>query len=158
MSWVAILKSYIADQKSSQGDKACASSLVTTASLDTDSKPDECSSSGAQARTPPAIPKFYSKVIKVTIRSRVLYDVVYFQPPDEDQVIPQKFRAEARFVLINIMVISTLNHTHMHRAAFLQRKSAELMDNDDLQKLWGLLEDKHTPPLGGDEQVKAILP
>ena len=39
------------------------------------------------------------------------------------------------------------------RAVFLQHKSSGLMDNDDLQRLWGVLEEKYTPPLVGEDQV-----
>ncbi|KAK7103080.1 serine/threonine-protein phosphatase 2A regulatory subunit B'' subunit gamma-like [Littorina saxatilis] len=39
------------------------------------------------------------------------------------------------------------------RAVFLQRRSRELLDNDELQKLWFLLDKNHTPPLHGEEQM-----
>ncbi|XP_076464140.1 serine/threonine-protein phosphatase 2A regulatory subunit B'' subunit gamma-like [Babylonia areolata] len=39
------------------------------------------------------------------------------------------------------------------RAVFLQRRSRELLDNDELQNLWFLLDKHHTPPLHGDEQM-----
>lgn len=39
------------------------------------------------------------------------------------------------------------------RAVFLQRRSRELLDNDELQKLWFLLDKHHTPPLHGEEQM-----
>ncbi|BFZ07202.1 hypothetical protein BsWGS_10241 [Bradybaena similaris] len=39
------------------------------------------------------------------------------------------------------------------RALFLQKKSRGLLDNDELQKLWFLLDTHHTPPLHGDEQM-----
>jgi serine/threonine-protein phosphatase 2A regulatory subunit B'' len=57
------------------------------------------------------------------------------QPPRDDQVLQQKLREDAR-------------------AVFLQRRGSELMDNEELTKLWTILEEKHTPPdLGTDEQV-----
>ena len=39
------------------------------------------------------------------------------------------------------------------RAVFLQRRSRELLDNDELQGLWFLLDKYHTPPLVGEEQL-----
>ncbi|WAR18580.1 P2R3C-like protein [Mya arenaria] len=39
------------------------------------------------------------------------------------------------------------------RAVFLQRRSRELLDNDELQRLWFLLDQYHTPPLVGDDQM-----
>lgn len=36
---------------------------------------------------------------------------------------------------------------------FLQRKSRELLDNDELQNLWFLLDKHHTPPVIGDDQM-----
>lgn len=39
------------------------------------------------------------------------------------------------------------------RAVFLQRRSRELLDNDELQGLWFLLDKYHTPPLVGEEQM-----
>lgn len=58
----------------------------------------------------------------------------YFKLPSEEDVLLQKLREEAR-------------------AVFLQRKSRELLDNEELQALWFLLEKHHTPPLAGDEQM-----
>ncbi len=40
-----------------------------------------------------------------------------------------------------------------YRAVFLQRRSRELLDNDELQGLWFLLDKHHTPPLVGEEQM-----
>lgn len=65
------------------------------------------------------------------------YDAIprfYFKLPSEDEVLLQKLREESR-------------------AVFLQRKSRELLDNDELQNLWFLLDKHHTPPLFGDEQM-----
>lgn len=39
------------------------------------------------------------------------------------------------------------------RAVFLQRRSRELLDNDELQRLWFLLDQFHTPPLVGEDQM-----
>ncbi|KAH3852333.1 serine/threonine-protein phosphatase 2A regulatory subunit B'' subunit gamma-like [Dreissena polymorpha] len=39
------------------------------------------------------------------------------------------------------------------RAVFLQRRSRELLDNDELQRLWFLLDQFHTPPVVGDDQM-----
>ncbi|XP_062505435.1 serine/threonine-protein phosphatase 2A regulatory subunit B'' subunit gamma-like [Corticium candelabrum] len=58
----------------------------------------------------------------------------YFKPPRQDQLLLQKLREESR-------------------AAFLQRKSASLADNEELQQLWGLLEKHQSPPLVGDVQM-----
>ncbi|XP_015775867.1 PREDICTED: serine/threonine-protein phosphatase 2A regulatory subunit B'' subunit gamma-like [Acropora digitifera] len=58
----------------------------------------------------------------------------YFKLPSEDEVLLQKLREEAR-------------------AVFLQRKSRELLDNDELQNLWFLLDKHHTPPVIGDDQM-----
>ncbi|CAI8029176.1 Serine/threonine-protein phosphatase 2A regulatory subunit B'' subunit gamma [Geodia barretti] len=59
----------------------------------------------------------------------------YCKPPRDDQVLQQKLREDAR-------------------AVFLQRRGSELMDNEELTKLWSILEEKHTPPdLGTDEQM-----
>ena len=72
-------------------------------------------------------------------------------------MLQQKLRAESRWVwsainkkLFSEQLCAALSSS---RAAFLQRKSLELMDNDDLQKLWSLLEEKYTPPLVGEDQV-----
>lgn len=40
-----------------------------------------------------------------------------------------------------------------HRAVFLQRRSRELLDNEELQNLWYLLDKHHTPPLVGEDQM-----
>eukprot|EP00794_Sanderia_malayensis_P014188 gene14188-15667_t len=58
----------------------------------------------------------------------------YFKLPAEDDALQQKLREESR-------------------AVFLQRKSRELLDNDELHELWNLLEKHQTPPAVGDEQM-----
>lgn len=58
----------------------------------------------------------------------------YFKLPTDDDLLQQKLREESR-------------------AVFLQRKSRELLDNDELHVLWSLLEKHSTPPLIGDEQM-----
>lgn len=58
----------------------------------------------------------------------------YFKLPSEDDVLQQKLREESR-------------------AVFLQRKSRELLDNDELHELWNLLEKFQTPPSVGEEQM-----
>ncbi|XP_013783319.1 serine/threonine-protein phosphatase 2A regulatory subunit B'' subunit gamma-like [Limulus polyphemus] len=58
----------------------------------------------------------------------------YFQLPAEDDLLQQKLREESR-------------------AVFLQRKSKELLDNDELKALWVLLDKHQSPPLIGDEQM-----
>ncbi|KAG1697885.1 Serine/threonine-protein phosphatase 2A regulatory subunit B'' subunit gamma [Nymphon striatum] len=56
----------------------------------------------------------------------------YFKLPSEDEFVRQKLREEAR-------------------AVFLQRKSKELLDNDELMSLWVQLDKNHTPPVIGEE-------
>lgn len=58
----------------------------------------------------------------------------YFKLPTDDDMLQQKLREESR-------------------AVFLQRKSRELLDNDELHVLWSLLEKHSTPPPNGDEQM-----
>jgi len=58
----------------------------------------------------------------------------YFKLPTEDEFLLLKLREESR-------------------AVFLQRRSRELLDNDELQGLWFLLDKHHTPPLVGEEQL-----
>lgn len=58
----------------------------------------------------------------------------YFKLPSEEEVLLQKLREDAR-------------------AAFLQRKSRELLDNDELQNLWFLLDKYQTLPPLRDEQM-----
>ncbi|XP_013371058.1 PREDICTED: serine/threonine-protein phosphatase 2A regulatory subunit B'' subunit gamma-like [Chinchilla lanigera] len=52
--------------------------------------------------------------------------------PADDEVLLQKLREESR-------------------AVFLQRKSRELLDNEELQNLWFLLDKCQTPPMTGEE-------
>ncbi|XP_059155006.1 serine/threonine-protein phosphatase 2A regulatory subunit B'' subunit gamma-like [Physella acuta] len=59
---------------------------------------------------------------------------LYSKLPSEDEPLLMKLREESR-------------------ALFLQRRSRELLDNDELQKLWFLLDKHHTHPLNGDEQM-----
>lgn len=56
------------------------------------------------------------------------------QLPKEDEILPQKLREETR-------------------ALFLQRRSRQLLDNNELKALWVLLDKHHSPPLSGDEQL-----
>ncbi|RLU27401.1 hypothetical protein DMN91_001205 [Ooceraea biroi] len=58
----------------------------------------------------------------------------YFKLPKEDEILPQKLREETR-------------------ALFLQRRSRQLLDNNELKALWVLLDKHHSPPLSGDEQL-----
>ncbi|GAB6020656.1 Serine/threonine-protein phosphatase 2A regulatory subunit B'' subunit gamma [Chamberlinius hualienensis] len=57
----------------------------------------------------------------------------YYKLPSEDEIILQKLREESR-------------------AVFLQRKSKELLDNNELKQLWLLLDEHQTHPQIGDEQ------
>uniref|UniRef100_A0AAY4BBD4 Serine/threonine-protein phosphatase 2A regulatory subunit B'' subunit gamma n=1 Tax=Denticeps clupeoides TaxID=299321 RepID=A0AAY4BBD4_9TELE len=81
--------------------------------------------------------KYYSEW-KGTGRSRDRsYDTIprfYYRLPAEDEVLLQKLREESR-------------------AVFLQRKSRELLDNEELQNLWFLLDKHQVPPLTGDEAM-----
>ncbi|KAK0178320.1 hypothetical protein PV328_002280 [Microctonus aethiopoides] len=58
----------------------------------------------------------------------------YFKLPKEDEILPRKLREETR-------------------ALFLQRRSRQLLDNNELKALWVLLDKNHSPPLAGDEQL-----
>ncbi|XP_069494548.1 serine/threonine-protein phosphatase 2A regulatory subunit B'' subunit gamma isoform X2 [Ambystoma mexicanum] len=58
----------------------------------------------------------------------------YYRLPGEDEVLLQKLREESR-------------------AVFLQRKSRELLDNEELQNLWFLLDKHQTLPMVGDEAM-----
>uniref|UniRef100_A0A4W3GKA7 Serine/threonine-protein phosphatase 2A regulatory subunit B'' subunit gamma n=1 Tax=Callorhinchus milii TaxID=7868 RepID=A0A4W3GKA7_CALMI len=58
----------------------------------------------------------------------------YYKLPAEDEILLQKLREESR-------------------AVFLQRKSRELLDNEELQNLWFLLDKHQTPPLIGEEAM-----
>ncbi|KAF4520477.1 hypothetical protein B566_EDAN004728 [Ephemera danica] len=58
----------------------------------------------------------------------------YYKLPKDDAVLTQKLREESR-------------------AMFLQRRSRQLLDNNELKALWVLLDKNHTPPLSGEEQM-----
>jgi len=58
----------------------------------------------------------------------------YFKLPTDDDVLQQKLREESR-------------------AVFLQRKSRELLDNEELHALWNLLEQHSEAPPNGEEQM-----
>ncbi|CAI5764170.1 Serine/threonine-protein phosphatase 2A regulatory subunit B'' subunit gamma [Podarcis lilfordi] len=58
----------------------------------------------------------------------------YYRLPAEDEILLQKLREESR-------------------AVFLQRKSRELLDNEELQNLWFLLDKHQTSPMMGDEAM-----
>ena len=58
----------------------------------------------------------------------------YIKPPGEEDVLQQKLREEAR-------------------AAFLQRRSEQLLDNDELKALYVTLDEHRTPPLDGAESM-----
>ncbi|KAF3421762.1 hypothetical protein E2986_04161 [Frieseomelitta varia] len=57
-----------------------------------------------------------------------------YKLPKEDEILPQKLREETR-------------------ALFLQRRSRQLLDNNELKALWVLLDKHHSPPLSGEEQL-----
>ena len=87
---------------------------------------------------------FYEKLKSPTINSTEQYSDgngtttqiprFYFKLPSEEDVLQQKLREESR-------------------AVFLQRRSRELLDNDELHELWNLLESHQTPPISVDEQM-----
>ncbi|XP_074680724.1 serine/threonine-protein phosphatase 2A regulatory subunit B'' subunit gamma isoform X2 [Strix aluco] len=58
----------------------------------------------------------------------------YYRLPAEDEILLQKLREESR-------------------AVFLQRKSRELLDNEELQNLWFLLDKHQTSPMVGEEAM-----
>uniref|UniRef100_A0A3B4YR77 Protein phosphatase 2, regulatory subunit B'', gamma n=1 Tax=Seriola lalandi dorsalis TaxID=1841481 RepID=A0A3B4YR77_SERLL len=58
----------------------------------------------------------------------------YYRLPAEDEILLQKLREESR-------------------AVFLQRKSRELLDNEELQNLWFLLDKHQVPPVSGEEAM-----
>ncbi|KAM4666094.1 serine/threonine-protein phosphatase 2A regulatory subunit B'' subunit gamma isoform 3-T3 [Amazona ochrocephala] len=58
----------------------------------------------------------------------------YYRLPAEDEILLQKLREESR-------------------AVFLQRKSRELLDNEELQNLWFLLDKHQTSPMIGEEAM-----
>uniref|UniRef100_A0A8C6SMW3 Protein phosphatase 2, regulatory subunit B'', gamma n=1 Tax=Neogobius melanostomus TaxID=47308 RepID=A0A8C6SMW3_9GOBI len=58
----------------------------------------------------------------------------YYRLPAEDEILLQKLREESR-------------------AVFLQRKSRELLDNEELQNLWFLLDKHQVPPVTGEEAM-----
>ena len=45
----------------------------------------------------------------------------------------------------------------LHRTAFAQRRSSEIMDNEELQTLWSRLEDKNTPPVDPDSEEQVCV-
>lgn len=57
----------------------------------------------------------------------------HFELPKSSDGLAQKLREEARTL-------------------FLQKRSKELLDNNELKLLWSLLESHHSPPLMGEEQ------
>ncbi|XP_064622288.1 serine/threonine-protein phosphatase 2A regulatory subunit B'' subunit gamma-like isoform X2 [Lineus longissimus] len=67
-------------------------------------------------------------------KSYKLIPKFFFKLPSEDELLLQKLREESR-------------------AVFLQRRSKELLDNEELQGLWFLLDKHHTPPLVGEDQM-----
>lgn len=58
----------------------------------------------------------------------------YYKLPSDEEFLLQKLREESR-------------------AVFLQRRSKELLDNDELQSLWFLLDKYRTPPSVGEEHL-----
>ncbi|XP_046458260.1 serine/threonine-protein phosphatase 2A regulatory subunit B'' subunit gamma-like [Daphnia pulex] len=61
----------------------------------------------------------------------------YTKLPNHENMISLKLREEAR-------------------TAFLQKKSKELLDNNELQNLWTLLDKNHSPPAGSEQMINYI--
>lgn len=83
-----------------------------------------------------AFNQYYNGNADVT-KERNMYKVIpkfYFKLPKEDEILAQKFREESR-------------------AMFLQRRSRQLLDNNELKALWVLLDKHHSPPHFTDEQL-----
>ncbi|XP_045441314.1 serine/threonine-protein phosphatase 2A regulatory subunit B'' subunit gamma isoform X3 [Pipistrellus kuhlii] len=81
--------------------------------------------------------KYYSKWKGGRKNTNEFYKTIprfYYRLPAEDEVLLQKLREESR-------------------AVFLQRKSRELLDNEELQNLWFLLDKHQTPPMIGEEAM-----
>ncbi|XP_008572087.1 PREDICTED: serine/threonine-protein phosphatase 2A regulatory subunit B'' subunit gamma isoform X3 [Galeopterus variegatus] len=81
--------------------------------------------------------KYYSEWKGGGKNSNEFYKTIprfYYRLPAEDEVLLQKLREESR-------------------AVFLQRKSRELLDNEELQNLWFLLDKHQTPPMIGEEAM-----
>lgn len=81
--------------------------------------------------------KLYSKWKGTDEFNNSSYTVIpkfYFKLPNEDEFLQQKLREEAR-------------------AVFLQRRSKDLLDNEELQNLWATLDKHHTPPPFRNEQM-----
>ncbi|XP_022081384.1 serine/threonine-protein phosphatase 2A regulatory subunit B'' subunit gamma-like [Acanthaster planci] len=81
--------------------------------------------------------KLYTELKGPSKQQDKSYSVIprfYYKLPSEDEVLLQKLREESR-------------------AVFLQRRSRELLDNDELQNLWFLLDKHHTPPMVGEDQM-----
>ncbi|KAM5179310.1 serine/threonine-protein phosphatase 2A regulatory subunit B'' subunit gamma isoform 3-T3 [Callospermophilus lateralis] len=81
--------------------------------------------------------KYYSEWKGGRKNTNELYKTIprfYYRLPAEDEILLQKLREESR-------------------AVFLQRKSRELLDNEELQNLWFLLDKHQTPPMIGEEAM-----
>lgn len=81
--------------------------------------------------------KFYNEWKKSSDPVYSTYNSIprfYFKLPSEDEVLPQKLREEAR-------------------AMFLQRRSRQLLDNNELKALWVLLDKNHSAPHATDKQL-----
>ncbi|XP_011452511.1 serine/threonine-protein phosphatase 2A regulatory subunit B'' subunit gamma-like [Crassostrea angulata] len=87
----------------------------------------------AKAEESALFTKYYSewKGIDNTYKNE---PALYVKLPSEDEPLMLKLREESR-------------------AVFLQRRSRELLDNDELQRLWFLLDQHHTPPIVGEDQM-----
>ncbi|ELT91219.1 hypothetical protein CAPTEDRAFT_161182 [Capitella teleta] len=81
--------------------------------------------------------EYYTKLMKNDQQTCPTYKHIpkfYYKLPSDEEFILLKLREESR-------------------AVFLQRRSRELLDNDELQGLWLLLDKHHTAPSVGEEQM-----
>ncbi|KAM5279923.1 serine/threonine-protein phosphatase 2A regulatory subunit B'' subunit gamma-like [Ctenodactylus gundi] len=81
--------------------------------------------------------KYYSECKGGRRNTNEFYKTIpqfYYRLPAEDEVLLQKFREEST-------------------AVFLQRKNRELLDNEELQNLWFLLDKHQTLPTIGEEAM-----
>ncbi|KAK3926477.1 Serine/threonine-protein phosphatase 2A regulatory subunit B'' subunit gamma [Frankliniella fusca] len=100
----------------------------------------KCSETNSNQHTPSEeelFTKFYAEWRTTSGPVDSSYNTIprfYFKLPSEDEVLPQKLREEAR-------------------AMFLQRRSRQLLDNNELKALWVLLDKNHSPPHAADKQL-----
>jgi len=100
-------------------------------------KPDDAGATSSVEDEETLFTKYYTEWKNKSTTNSSNYTTIpkfYFKLPAEDEVIQQKLREESR-------------------AAFLQRRSKDLLDNQELKHLWAQLENFYTPPKLGDDQM-----